>query len=192
MRGLCGGGLRRPLCDHGDVEIAAPCVVSLTWKLTDAQGQPIDELAEPVEFFFGGEDLLPKVEEALGGHAAGDELQIHLEPEHAFGEYRSELVCFESRALFPESVEPGMQFEGLPEGSTTPDMPADAIYTVTEVYPDHVVLDGNHPLAGMALRLQLQVRAVREATPDEAETGSLGHAGLSVLGSSAPPDEALH
>ena len=57
-----------------------------------------------------------------------------------------------------------MQFEGLPEGSATPGMPADAIYTVTEVYPTHVVLDGNHPLAGMALRLHLKVRDVREAT----------------------------
>ena len=49
-----------------------------------------------------------------------------------------------------------MQFEGLPEGAVTPDMPADAIYTVTEVYPAHVVLDGNHPLAGIALRLHAQ------------------------------------
>ena len=60
-----------------------------------------------------------------------------------------------------------MHFEGLPEGSATPDMPADVIYTVTEIYPSHVVLDGNHPLAGIALRLHLKVRDVREATADE-------------------------
>ena len=56
-------------------------------------------------------------------------------------------------------------------------MPADALYTVTEIYPSHVVLDGNHPLAGMALRLDLKVRDVREASAEEIERGSVGDAG---------------
>ena len=171
--------------------ITAPCVVSLTWTLSNAQNQPIDELAEPVEFFYGGDDLLPKVEEALAGHAVGDELHLQLEPEHAFGDYRAELVCFEDRALFPDAVEPGMAFEGLPEGAVTPDMPRDAIYTVTEVYPDHVVLDGNHPLAGMALRLHVKVRDVREATPDEIEARSVGTGDVSVL-HTAPGSATRH
>ena len=84
-----------------------------------------------------------------------------------------------------------MQFEGLPAGSKTPDMPGDVFYTVTEVYPSHVVLDGNHPLAGMALRLQLKVRGVREATQDEVGAGTLGAAGVTVL-HSAPPGAAMH
>ena len=68
-----------------------------------------------------------------------------------------------------------MQFEGPPPGAVdAPTCPSDAIYTVTEVYPDHVVLDGNHPLAGIALRLALVVRDVREATEDEIEAGSVG------------------
>ena len=62
---------------------------------------------------------------------------------------------------------------------------SDVLYTVTEVYPTHVVLDGNHPLAGIALRLDLQVSAVREATAAEAERGSVGEQPLSVL--VAPP-----
>lgn len=161
--------------------IAAPCVVALTWQLADAQGQPIDELTEPVEFFYGGEDLLPKVEEALAGQTAGHEAHLHLEPEHAFGDYRSELVCFEDRALFPDNVEPGMQFDGLPDGAVTPDMPSETLYTVTEVYPSHVVLDGNHPLAGMALRLHLKVRDVRAATAEELEAGSVGEPAFTVL-----------
>lgn len=173
------------------MDITAPCVVSLTWTLTDAQGAVIDALAEPLEFFYGGDDLLPKVEEALAGQAAGFETQLHLEPEHAFGDYRSELVCFEARELFPAELEPGMQFEGLPEGAVTADMPADAIYTVTEVYPDHVVLDGNHPLAGIALRLELKVRAVRAATAGEIEAGTLGSSGLAVL-DGQPPDATMH
>lgn len=167
------------------MQISAPCVVSLTWRLADAQGGEIDELSEPLEFFFGGDDLLAKVEEALAGQSTGFETTLHLEPEHAFGDYDPALVFFEARAIFPEGVDAGMQFEGPPPGAETPGMPEDAIYTVTEVYPDHVVLDGNHPLAGIALRLDVTVRAVREASADETETGSVGQTGLSVLG--APP-----
>jgi len=95
--------------------ISDPCVVSLTWTLSDGQNRPIDELAEPVEFYFGGDDLLAKVEEALAGHAIGDALQLHLEPEHAFGDYRAELVCFEDRKLFPEKLETGMAFAFEPK-----------------------------------------------------------------------------
>jgi FKBP-type peptidyl-prolyl cis-trans isomerase SlyD len=173
--------------------ISDPCVVSLTWTLSDGQNRPIDELAQPVEFFFGGNDLLAKVEEALAGHATGDELQLHLEPEHAFGDYHAELVCFEDRKLFPEQLETGMAFEGLPEGHATPDMPADNVYIVTEIYPSHVVLDGNHPLAGMSLRLALKVRDVREATPQEIEAKSVGDSPITVLaGAPAATPGALH
>ena len=77
------------------MQIRNPCVVSLTWKLADAQNRPLDELAEAVEFFYGGDDLLAKVEEALAGHESGDDLQLQLEPADAFGDYRPELVCFE-------------------------------------------------------------------------------------------------
>ena len=170
--------------------ISPPCVVSLVWRLRDAQGQPIDELADPVEFLVGGEDLLPKVEEALIGHDVGFEVSLHLEPEHAFGDYDADLVFFEDRAIFPESVEVGMQFDGVPEGAKTDNMPADAIYTVTEVYPDHVVLDGNHPLAGLALRLDVTVRDVRDATDDEIEAGGVGEPAVSVL--KAPTGTRLH
>jgi FKBP-type peptidyl-prolyl cis-trans isomerase SlyD len=45
---------------------------------------------------------------------------------------------------------------------------------VAQLYPDHVVLDGNHPLAGIALRLQLTVHAVREATEEEVGRGTAG------------------
>jgi FKBP-type peptidyl-prolyl cis-trans isomerase SlyD len=172
--------------------ISSPCVVSLTWTLSDAQNREIDQLDSPVEFFFGGNDLLTKVEEALAGHAVGDEVRLQLEPEHAFGDYKSELVCFENRSLFPEQLEPGMAFEGLPEGSATPDMPQEALYIVTEVYPSHVVLDGNHPLAGMALRLQVTVRDVREASAEEIEAGSVAGSAVTVLDSARAARTPLH
>ena len=172
--------------------IRDPCVVSLTWTLTDAQNRPIDELTQPVEFFFGGDDLLAKVEEALDGHARGDELQLQLEPEHAFGDYKPELVCFEDRKLFPEQLETRMAFEGLPKGAATPDMPADAIYVVTEIYPSHVVLDGNHPLAGLALRLAIKVQDVRLASDEEIEARSVGSSAVTVLGSGPAAPDTLH
>lgn len=156
------------------MRIRAPCVVSLSWKLDDAQNRPIDELPVPVAFFFGGRDLLAAIEESLAGQESGADVRVQLEPEQAFGDYRPELVCFEDRRLFPEPVEAGMAFEGLPAGAATAGMPADRIYVVTEVYPSHVVLDGNHPLAGMALRLRIKVHAVREASDDEIEAGSVG------------------
>ena len=165
--------------------IEAPCVVSLVWRLEDTRGQLIDELVDPVEFFVGGEDLLPKVEEALIDQEAGFQCELHLEPEHAFGDYDASLVFFERSEIFDIEVQPGMQFEGPPEGAATPNMPADAIYTVTEVYPEHVVLDANHPLAGIALRIALKVCGVRAASPEEIAAGSVGESPLAVL--SGPP-----
>jgi FKBP-type peptidyl-prolyl cis-trans isomerase SlyD len=155
------------------MEIVAPCVVALTWVLQDAQGEPIDELKEPLEFFFGGDDLLAKVEEALAGEEEGFETTLHLEPEHAFGDYDADKVCFEDRALFPAELEEGMQLEGLPEGARTQGMPEDTVFTVTEIYPSHVVLDGNHPLSGIALQLHLKVHDVRDASEAEIEQRSV-------------------
>lgn len=176
------------------MQIESPCVVTLSWTLSDALNHAIDKLDEPVEFFYGGTDLLARVEEALAGHVAGEAVKVQLEPEHAFGDYRAELVCFEDRKLFPAELETGMTFEGLPAGSATPHMPSDVIYVVTEIYPSHVVLDGNHPLAGMALRLDILVRGVREASAEEVEAGSVGAASaISVLaGAKAPGSATLH
>jgi FKBP-type peptidyl-prolyl cis-trans isomerase SlyD len=173
------------------MQITTPCVVSLTWRLRDTQGTLIDELAEPVEFFYGGDDLLEKVEEALLDQTIGFSAELHLEPEHAFGDYDPSLVFFEARTLFPDGVEAGMQFDGPPEGAVTPDLPKEAVYTVTEVYPEHVVLDGNHPLAGIALRLDLVVRDVREATAEEIESGSIGAPVFTVM-NTVPPGSPLH
>ena len=79
----------------------------------------------------------------------------------------------EPRTRFPEPLEVGMQFEGVPDAEE--DASADdvedepLIYTVTDVADNQVVLDGNHPLAGMALRFWVQVEDVRAATDDEIE-----------------------
>jgi len=155
------------------MEITPRCVVALTWTLQDTLGEVLDELAEPVEFLVGGDDLLERVEQALQGHQAGDRLDLHLEPEEAFGDYDEQLVFLEPRGLFTKELEEGMTFEGLPAGANA-QAPGNLLYTVTEIYPEHVVVDGNHPLAGIALRLQLQVERVREATAEEVGRGSAG------------------
>ena len=157
------------------MKITPQCVVALTWSLKDTLGDVLDELDEPVEFLLGGNDLLAKIEEALQGHEAPETLELHLEPEDAFGDYDEMLVFLEARNLFPAEIEEGMTFDGaaLPAG-TSPQIPAETIYTATEIYPEHVVLDGNHPLAGIAIRLALKIEAVREASVDEVGKGSLG------------------
>ena len=157
------------------MKITEQCVVALTWTLKDTLGEVLDELDEPIEFLLGGQDLLAKIEEHLQGHEADDTLAFQLEPEQAFGDYDETLVFLEQRVLFPAELEEGMTFDGatLPHGASA-DTPKDKIYTVTEIYPEHVVLDGNHPLAGIALRLSMKVEAVREASEAEIGQGTLG------------------
>ncbi|MDO8904866.1 peptidylprolyl isomerase [Hydrogenophaga sp.] len=155
------------------MKISEQCVVALTWTLKDTLGEELDTLDDPVEFLVGGTDLLDKIENALRGHVAGDTIDLHLEPQNAFGDYDDRLLFLEPRHLFPEQIEEGMGFEGLPEGGN-PAAPKDRLYFVSDIYPDHVVLDGNHPLAGIALRIKMKVHAVREATLNEIGLGTLG------------------
>jgi len=172
------------------MEVTPQCVVALTWTLKDTLGETLDVLDEPVEFLVGGKDLLGKIEQALQGHEPGARVDLHLEPEDAFGDFNDQLVFLEPRTRFPQELEEGMTFEGLPEGSN-PEAPRDVLYTVTEIYPEHVVVDGNHPLAGIALRLHLKVEAVREATEDEIGAGTLG-TGFFQVHPQAPGSNTLH
>lgn len=177
------------------MEITTPCVVALTWTLKDTLGEELDVLDEPVEFLLGGNDLLPSIEAALQGHSAGAKVQLQIEPEEAFGDFNDQLIFLEPRALFPADLQEGLTVEGyaLPEGCN-PDAPKDALYTVTDIYPEHVVLDGNHPLAGIAVRLQLKIEAVRQATEDEITAGTLGTGffKLQALHELQPSDDQLH
>jgi FKBP-type peptidyl-prolyl cis-trans isomerase SlyD len=163
--------------------ITPQCVVALTWTLKDTLGEELDVLTEPVEFLVGGGDLLPKIDEALQGHEVSDQLDLHLEPEDAFGDFIDKLIFLEPRSKFPKQIEEGQSFEGLPPGCS-PDAPKDLLYTITEIYPEHVVLDANHPLAGIAIRLHLKVESIREATEEEVGAGSAG-VGFFKMGGSA-------
>lgn len=174
------------------MEISQQCVVALTWTLTDTLGEVLDQLAEPVEFLVGGDDLLEKIESALQGLSAGAQVNLQLEPEEAFGDFDEHLLFLEDRRLFPVELEEGMSLDGqaLPAGLSA-DMPRDRLYTVSEIYPEHVVLDGNHPLAGIALRIAIQVRAVREASEAEIGRGSAG-VGFFRVQPQGPDSPLLH
>lgn len=155
------------------MKITPPCVVSLSWVLKDAQNDELDVLDEPVDFLVGGTDLLASIEAALQGKLAGDKIDLSLEPADAFGDYDEHLLFLEPLDKLPSDITEGMAFEGLPEGCN-PEAPKDRIYFVSDIYPEHAVLDGNHPLAGMGLRLHLTVHEVREALEDEIGRGTLG------------------
>ena len=170
--------------DEFRMKIAKNTIVSLRYKLTDAQNNVIEEPDSPMVYLHGGYDgTFPKIENLLDGQDIGYETTIQLEPNEAFGEYDPELLKIEPRVRFPEPLEVGMQFEGVPEplgeedveganlAADTEDDEDSLIYTVTDVADHQVVLDGNHPLAGMALRFWVQVENIREATSDEIENG---------------------
>jgi len=95
---------------------------------------------------------------------------VRMQPDDAFGEYDAALVQLEPRSQFPEELQVGMQFEGIPEGADEDDDDV-LVYRVTEIAGDKVVLDGNHPLAGMALVFTCTVTAVRPATAEEISHG---------------------
>ena len=148
------------------MQIAKGKVVSLEVRLSDVHGNLIQQSAEAVQYLHGDYDgIFPAVEEALQGKMAGDKIEVRLEPEDAFGEYDAELVQLAERAQFPPELEIGMQFER--EGADDELL----IYTVTDIAGDQVVLDGNHPLAGMALNFACTVVGVRDATAGEIERG---------------------
>jgi FKBP-type peptidyl-prolyl cis-trans isomerase SlyD len=153
--------------------VTPQCIVALTWVMKDTLGEELDLLDEPAEFLVGGNDLLAKIEENLIGKVQNEIVELHLEPQDAFGDYIEQLVYIAPRDKFPEQLEEGMLFEGLPPGCD-PTAPKDVFFHVTDVYPDHVILDGNHPLAGMALRLRIKINEIREATVDEIGKGTAG------------------
>ncbi len=148
------------------MKIAKNTVVSVNYILSNAQGELIEESHEPMVYLHGNYgNTLPKIDEALADKEVGFKTKIQIEPQDAFGEYDAELVKIEPKNRLPSPLEIGMQFEGTPDNKDLDPV----IFTVTEIAEDKVVLDGNHPLAGIALRFELDVVGVRAATEDEIE-----------------------
>ncbi|BBE50296.1 FKBP-type peptidyl-prolyl cis-trans isomerase SlyD [Ferriphaselus amnicola] len=151
------------------MNIAKNTIVSLTYQLTDAAGEMIEKIGEPISYLHGGYDgIFPLVEETLHGKAVGDQVTVTLTPDDAFGEYEHDMVRVEPRDLFPKEIAVGMQFEGGEEEGDDEDF---ELFTVVEVTDKEVTLDGNHPLAGKTLTFACTVTGVRPATAEELEHG---------------------
>jgi FKBP-type peptidyl-prolyl cis-trans isomerase SlyD len=147
--------------------------VSLRYRLYDSTGASVEDAPRETRYLHGGYGhLFAKLEEALEGSRAGDTVSVYLEPDDAFGDYEPELLHLAERARFPATLEVGMDFEGIPGEASD-----GRVYTVTDIADDTVVLDGNHPLAGIAIRFELEVLRVEPATDEElaAERARFGH-----------------
>ena len=154
------------------MHVAKDRVVSLDVELSDIWGNLIEHPPEPVQYLHGGYgDIFPLVEAALEGKTLKDRIDVRLEPDDAYGEYDEDLLRVESLAEFPEGLETGMRIEGKVEGEEGGEAQS-AYFTVTDIAEGKVVLDGNHPLAGMALRFVATVVDVRPATQIEIDGGA--------------------
>ncbi|MEN3110069.1 peptidylprolyl isomerase [Uliginosibacterium paludis] len=149
------------------MEILKNTVVTLDYTVRDPDGNVVDDGANPLVYLHGGYDaIFPLLEEKLHGMKTGEKLNIKLQPDDAFGEYDESLVLVEDRELFPADIEVGMAFERVGD-----DGEDDMVFRITDIADKKVVVDGNHPLAGMALVFDVTVREVRAASQEELDHG---------------------
>lgn len=150
------------------MQIAADKVVQIHYTLTNDEGEVLDssEGQEPLAYLHGFGNIIPGLENALAGRVVGDKFQVTIPPEEAYGLRDDDLVQAAPRSAFqgvPE-VLPGMQFHAeSPEGIQ--------LVTVIDVDGDNVILDGNHPMAGITLNFDVEVTDIREATAEELDHG---------------------
>ncbi len=143
------------------MKIAPGSLVSLHVKMFDAQGELMEESDTPLVYLHGTGDIFPKIEQALEGQEAGFATTVWLEPEDAFGDDDAGLLHLVPVDKLGKDVDLGMQFEGVPG------QPQDGrIYRVVDLTDDVAVLDGNHPLAGRALRFDVKVTSVESASDE--------------------------
>lgn len=149
-------------------------VVTLNYTLRDEQGAVIDTSTgrAPLSYLHGKGNIIPGLEEALAGKAAGDRLDVTVAPERAYGPRDERLVQIVPRARFGEvaGLQPGMQVR-----ASSPQGPR--MVTVVRIDRDFVTVDGNHPLAGRTLHFSVEVAAVRKATHEEVSHGHVHGAG---------------
>lgn len=150
------------------MKIAKNAVAALEYTLKNDGGEVLDtsDGRDPLTYLHGAENLIPGLEAELEGKGAGDELSVRIAPADAYGERDEEMMQTVSRDVMPADaeIEVGMQLQAESEGGVH-------IVTVIGVEGDDIHLDGNHPLAGVALNFQVKVVEVREATSEELEHG---------------------
>jgi len=149
--------------------IANQHVVAIDYTLSNDAGEVIDSSAgaEPLVYLHGAGNIIAGLENALLGKTVGDELDVSIEPEDAYGEYSVELITSLGREMFEgvDELEVGMQFHAsAPDGGMQ-------IVTVRDIDGDQVTIDGNHPLAGQQLNFKVKVISVRAASEEELAHG---------------------
>ncbi len=148
------------------MQITRNQVVTLRYQAATRDGRVVDAGQEPLVYLHGGYgDLFDALELALQGKSVGDEFRVELSADQAFGAYDRDLVSGEPRDAFPADIQIGTRVET--EGADGESQ----LYTVTAVDGDQVVIDGNHPLAGMDLVFSGTVAAVRPASAKEIARG---------------------
>lgn len=144
------------------MKIEKNTAVTLSYKVADTLGKLLEESREPMVYLHGGYDnTFPKVEAALEGQMPGFQTTLELQPQDAFGLRDESLVQTIPKSQFPPGVKVGGHLQGQGEDGHT------HVFTVMKVKGDTVMLDGNHPLAGKALRFGVTVVSVRPATEEE-------------------------
>lgn len=150
-------------------------VVSIHYTLKDENGEVLDssEGKEPLQYLHGANNLIPGLEQELGGKAEGAKFSATIPPEQAYGERNEEFVQTIGKEMFQgvEKVEPGMTFVAQGEGG------AQRQVRVTDVEGNNVTIDANHPMAGMTLHFEVEVTNVREGTEQEIEHGHVHQEG---------------
>ena len=138
----------------------------MRFKAAELGGKVLEDGKTSIAYLHGSNsNVLPKIEEALEGQAAGYEVTLVLRSKDAFGEFDENLVQTIPKSRFPPGVKVGGQLTARsPEGR-------ERAFVVKKIKGQEVILDGNHPLAGNALRFEVTVISVREATEEELEHG---------------------
>lgn len=156
------------------MNVADNMAVSIHYTLTNDDGQVLDSSIgdEALVYLHGGGNIISGLEKALHGKVAGDKFNVRIAPEDAYGELMEEMIQVISRDMFEgiDNIEVGMQFHADVSSGT-------GVVTVVNIEDDDITIDGNHPLAGLALTFDVEVIDVRAATEEEAAHGHIHGAG---------------
>lgn len=143
------------------MKIEPDTAVTLQYQLADAQGKVMEKNSPMVYLHGGYGNTLPKIEEALAGQEAGYQVTLTLAPQDAFGLRDESLVRTIPKSQFPPGVKVGGELEGRSDDGR------EQIFRVVKIKGADVLLDGNHALAGLTVRMALKVISVRPASPEE-------------------------
>ncbi|MDO6475019.1 peptidylprolyl isomerase [Alteromonas sp. 1_MG-2023] len=147
--------------------ITSDSVVTLHYTVSTEDGTTLDssEGKNPLVVLLGRRFLIEGLEDALMGKNKGDKFDVAVAPEKAYGERADELVQSVPKSMFDGmDVQPGMSFRATSEGG-------EQSVIVIEVSEEEVIVDGNHPLAGVPLKFDVEVVDIREPTQEELEHG---------------------